>query len=263
MKNILLQNKTISFLIKPLAFVIFVSLSAANSIVGLQQNPSPEMVLVFSTKANSPGKPIEVIFKKGEEFKDPLMAIWIEDLDGNYIQSLYVAQSIATGVFRHGIPSNGRWLPGPLRRPAALPYWGHKRGVVAEDGLFVPSQNHPMVDAITGATPKTSFRLQSRYELGNMKKFVVLLEINQSLHWNPHWNINKFPDDPEYRTSGQPAVVYAATVDLESGENVFEMTLIGHSHWSGATGQLFTDTSTLTTALGIANSITVMINTLE
>ena len=85
------------------------------------------------------------------------MAIWVEDTSGKYIQDLYVAESIAKGVFRHGIGSEGKWKPGEIRRPAALPYWGHKRGIKADDGLYIPSAKNPLPDAYTGATPTESF----------------------------------------------------------------------------------------------------------
>jgi len=211
--------------------------------------------LVFSTNVNPSGIPIHVVFEKGESFNHPLMAIWIEDMEGEYVMTLYVAESIATGVFRHGLPSSGRWLPGPLRRPAALPYWGHKRGVKAEDGLYVPSSENPMYDAVSGATPKTNFRLETQSPQGDFRKYRVLFEINQSWDWNHYWTNNKFPGDMHYITSAQPAVVYEAVVDLDSENDLFEMKVIGHSHWSGKTGELFKDTSTLTTALNIASSI--------
>jgi hypothetical protein len=218
-----------------------------------------EETLVFSTQVNPAGMPLEIFFEKGKAFNHPLMAIWVEDLDGNYLQTLYVAQSIAKGYYRHGDSSSGRWMPGPMRRPAALPYWGHKRGVQAEDGLYMPSQAQPMEDAITGATPKTNFMLKTQTPKADARRFNVLFEINQSWDWNHYWHNNKFPDDEEYKTSAQPALVYKATIDLDSGNEIFEMKAIGHSHWSGANGELSEDISTITTALNIAKSISLRI----
>ena len=59
--------------------------------------------------------------------------------------------------------------------------------------------------------------------------------------------------------SGQPAVVYAAQVDLNSGEKAFEAKLIGHSSPDGSDGKITADTSTLTTALNIVKKITINI----
>jgi hypothetical protein len=42
-------------------------------------------------------------------------------------------------------------------------------------------------------------------------------------------------------------------------KDYYKMKPIGHSHYSGKTGELFTDLSTFTTALQIADSIVVRI----
>ena len=59
--------------------------------------------------------------------------------------------------------------------------------------------------------------------------------------------------------SGQPAIVYAANVDLSSGEKSFEANLVGHSSPDGSSGEVSKDTSGLTTALHIVKRITVII----
>ena len=214
---------------------------------------------VIQTTIRDSNVPIEVSVEKGTSHNHPLMAIWIEDLQGNYIQTLYVAQSIALGKFAYGDASTGKWMPGPIQRPASLPYWAHKRGVQSETGLFVPSQKHPMPDAVTGPTPKSNFLLKSQVPLNVPDSFVVLLEINQSWDWNMHWTNNKFPNDMEYFSSSQPAVVYRAAIKNQRGSKEMQLMPIGHSHWSGATGELFSDLSTITTALQIIRRATVRI----
>ncbi len=160
-----------------------------------------EPMQVIQTTVDPAGIALEVVVERGRTHNHPLMAIWVEDLEGNYIQTLYVAESIAKGVYLQGDASSGRWLPGPIRRPAALPYWGHQRGVQAEDGLYMPSQKNPMPDAITGATPKGNFTLESQAPNQEKQKFRVLLEINQPWDWNQHWYNNRFPGDRDYMTS--------------------------------------------------------------
>jgi len=228
-----------------------------------RRTPPVERMEFIATQVNAAGIPLEVVFERGRAHNHPLMAIWVEDLEGNYIQTLYVAESIGKGVFLHGDPSTGRWQPGPIRRPAALPYWGHQRGIQYEDGLFIPTQNNPMPDAITGPTPKGNFTLQTQTPEANLRQFRVLIEINQSWDWNQYWHNNKFPGDPDYQTSSQPAVVYETIIDLDSENQVFELKPIGYSHWSGKTGELFTDLSTLTTALNIIKQAKVKLSVKE
>lgn len=214
---------------------------------------------VITTNPLGTGQIIMLEFTKGSGHNHPLMAVWVEDMVGNYIQTLYVARSIATGIFNYGDISTGQWTQGEKRRPAALPYWSHKRGIKADDGLFLPTPDQPIADAYTGATPKSDFELITRLDEDGPQVFNILFEINQPWDWNEYWSNAKYPDDYEYKTSSQPAVVYMATIDLDSDKKRYEMQLIGHSHYSGKNGELFEDTSTLTTALEIANDITVII----
>jgi hypothetical protein len=48
-------------------------------------------------------------------------------------------------------------------------------------------------------------------------------------------------------------------VDLDHPQAEYTMKVIGHSHYSGKTGELFTDLGTITTALQIVGSLTVKI----
>ncbi len=219
------------------------------------REPADTIITSFTPR----GAALELVFIRGDAHNHPLMAVWLEDLDSNYIQTLYVAESIGKGVFRHGDPSSGRWQPGPVRRPAALPYWGHQRGVQADDGYYIPTRDNPVPDALTGATPKNSFILRSHAHGNDIRQFRVLFEINQSWNWNEYWTNDKFPGDEHYMTSSQPAVVYEARIDLDDGQDQYELKPIGHSHWSGQDGRLFRNLSTITTALEIAETITLQI----
>lgn len=205
------------------------------------------------------GPILEIEFTKGPSHNHPLMAVWVEDTAGNYIQSLFVARSIAKGTFRYVENRSGEWSEGEARRPAALPYWGHQRGVKAEDGLYIPDPDNPLPDAYSGATPKGSFILETRLDEPASEVFKVLFEINQPWDWNDYWSNPKYPDDEAYRTSSQPAVIYSATVNLKDDKNEYPMKVAGRAHHSGRDGRLYQDTETLTTALEITDSIVVRV----
>jgi hypothetical protein len=185
------------------------------------------------------------------------MAVWIEDEAGNFIQTLYVPSSIATGVFKYGKHEKNKWKPAPKRAPQTLPYWSHKRGIVASDGLYMPEPDNPVPDAYSGATPVQSFVLNTRADKELPVVFRVLFEINQNWDWNEYWTNDKFPGDINYQMSCQPAVVYGIKIDQRNSDKQYSMKPLGHSHYSGRTGELFPDLSTLTTALSIADSIIV------
>ena len=180
------------------------------------------------------------------------MAVWLEDEDGNYLETLYVASSIGTGIFGHGTITAGHWAPGPVSRPAALPRWWHRYG-------YLPGPGNPVPDAITGPTPEADFILSTRSTLPLPQKFKVVMEINQSWDWNEYWANDKYPDDADYKSSSQPAVVYEALVDGDGEGREYDMEIIGRSHYAGADGKLYNDLETLTTARNIAASIKVRV----
>lgn len=237
-----------------IAILMMLALSCTTSKV-----PADEVPLQISSNPNGSGPKIEIEMTRGEGHNHPLMAIWVESESGEFIQTLYVAESIGKGVFQHGDASKGFWMPGEIRRPAALPRWSHQRGIKAEDGLYLPTPGDPVADAYTGPTPDKSFILNSRLNEpldGNIR---VLFEINQTWDWNDFWTNNKYPNDEEYKTSCQPALVYMAIINLENPEEEYMMKIIGRSHYSGATGDLYNDLQTMTSALHIAEVIEVRI----
>ncbi len=241
------------FIILIACFFISFSLNAQ------KKNQNKYEPLIFETNIDGQGIEIEIEFHKGSEFYYPLLAIWIEDLNGNYIQTLYVSQSIAKGVFNYGKLEDNQWVKDTKRRPAALPYWGHKRGIKAEDGLYIPTPDTPIADAYTGPTPQDNFILKTKSDKKLPQRFTILMEINQSWDWNEYWTNNKFPDDDDYKTSSQPALVYSVNINMDSERQNYILQLIGHSHYSGKDGKLYTDLSTITTAKEIIESVSVEI----
>ena len=228
---------------------------------GLKRKQQPQQESRATIVRNSAGKGPEITidFYRGKSFYYPLMAIWLEDEGGNYIQTLFVAKSVATGTFRYGKQEDNKWTIAPKRAPQTLPYWAHKRGIIASDGLYMPEPDNPVPDAYSGPTPTTGFILVSRADNSLPENFKVMLEINQNWDWNEYWTNDKFPDDQYYKMSCQPALVYEADIDTRAPFVKYSMRPVGHSHYSGKTGELFPDLSTLTTAMYIADSIVVKI----
>ncbi|MFW5877728.1 MAG: hypothetical protein ACOCUP_01315 [bacterium] len=236
-------------------FLVISILTVACKSTEIQQ-PAPD---VYTYNEDVSGTDISIHFTSGKDHNHPLMAIWVEDMQGNFEQSLYVAESIGKGVFKYGDSGSGKWMPGELRRPAALPVWSHRRGIQAPDGYFLPTPEDPVPDAITGPTPPQDFIINSKLDNDEMDQFLVFLEINQTWDWNEFWTNNSYPEKDEYKTSAQPALVYKAIINLDSGKKEYPMTLIGHSHYAGEDGKIYEDLSTFTTALNIAREIKVVI----
>ena len=223
-----------------------------------QRMPEVESIEI-KTNGNGKGNQLLLEFVKGPAHNHPSMALWVENPEGKYIETLFVTQYVATGSYEHGDLGEGKWSdkPGVARRPASLPYWAHKRGIKAADGLYIPSRENPLPDALTAATPKGNFKLNTSLTSPQNGKFRLMLEVNQPWDSNKFWTNNRFPDDKEYFTSLQPSLVYSAIIDpAETGDPVF-LNPVGHGHPSGADGKLFTDLTTLTTAKEIIHSVSI------
>lgn len=239
-----------------LIFVLILMFIAACNPVG----KTVDKTHLFYTNADGQGPVIELEFNKGKAHSHPLLAIWLETEDGKYIQTLYVSESIAKGIFQMGDSSSGKWLPGPLRRPSALPYWARKRNVLEDDGLYVPTPKTAIVDAYTGPTPQNSFKIKSKADKSLAGNFKVMLEINQNFDYNDFWNTTRFPADREYAASAQPSLIYTTEIinpsDLKSS---YFMKVIGHGHFNGSDGKLYSNLEGHSTALDIIQSLKVVV----
>lgn len=192
----------------------------------------------------------------------PQIAIWAEDLDGNYLTSIYVTQKTATESW---VANKGD------RRASSLPVWAHKRGVKSLDGLYLPTKKEPLTDGVTGATPKGDLNLKlSNIDksnpgvISNLRKYKIFIEVNHSTDWNEHFPKNAKIGDHNYSGgkggSGQPALVYSAIIDLSDGEKKFYASLVGHSSPDGSDGKIYPNLSKLTSALEIVEKIVITIN---
>ena len=237
-----------------ITFIVAVFLMSCAS-----QKKLPETTETISTSPEIIKTKLEFDLTVGKYHNHPSFAIWVEDLDGNYIETLYVTQYFAKGVFGHGEVQEGKWKneSGEVRRPAALPYWSHKRNIKANDGLYAPAPETAVPDALTGATPKGNFILNTGSKISDDIKFKVLFEVNQAWDSNDYWTNSKSPDDFDYKTSLQPSLVYEAIIDPKSSKAEYILNAVGHSEASGKNGELFTDLSTITTAKEIFSKISV------
>ncbi len=208
---------------------------------------------------------IDFEFKKGKSFKHPVFAAWIEDSIGNYIETLYISKSIAASTFQQVKYENKKWIPGVVRRPEALPCWSHSRNIKSEDGLYIPLHSASDLDAVTGATPKNNSIIKTGSSLkANINCFRILFELNQSFDWNDTYSENSYPKDSIYSGSGkvgQPSLIYSIDISKHklNEKKSYLMKLIGHGHYSGKNGKIYSIIEGLSTALSIADHIKVSI----
>jgi len=184
----------------------------------------------------------------------PQMAFWLADAEGTFVTTFYVTRRTGKQSWRGGAFTGKK--RDEMRRPSALPVWGHARGVQAEDGVYLPTRDEPLPEAETGATPRGGFSKQFDLPEGLAPgTYHVYAEVNQSLDWNETYRVDLPEDDPHYSGgeygSGQPSLIWRATIEVGGAVQHVHMELIGHGHPSGADGEVFDDLSKHTTALKV------------
>ncbi len=208
---------------------------------------------------------LQLTVKSGAHFWYPQIAIWLEDGQGNYLQDVMVTFSTAKGVF-YGNRTKANYQDfdsektangDGYRRVDALPHWSHQRGKVYADGLYAPTSEEPLTDAISGATPSTGFHLLA--DVPGRDTVTVKVEVNVAFDDNAFYSEFSFPDDEAFHSGtgllGQPSLIYEA--QLWPGKDLALMRLLGHGHHSGANGQIDEDLAGITTAKEIVEWIVV------
>lgn len=209
---------------------------------------------------------LSVDLLRGEHYWHPQMAIWLEDTIGNHLETIFVSKATAQGLFFGGRSKDNfkefdeqKQGTGDYRRVNALPVWSHKRGVKYADGMYVPTKEEALPDAITGATFIDNFKLLA--SIDSLNNFVLKIELNVAFDDNEYYSEFDFPDDQVFHNGtgqlGQPSIVFGTEIDMSDSKDYYLMELLGHGHQSGQSGEIYTELSKLTTAKQIVERIVV------
>lgn len=218
--------------------------------------------VVMETNLAETGTKLNIYFYGGTQWTDPkhgLYTIWVEDVNGTYLHDLFVCSAPGTNIY----PFSNAWVA----RPQSVPYWAHKACILdpyghvgnpshntagmylalptadAMGGPSIPSD----LDAVTQATKRVNFEVHTARKNDGISQFRVMLEIDEP------WDTNAYYTDS---TAGQPSLVYGATIDTNSSQRFYTMSLLGAGNASGSDGVLY-DTSHCTTALNIVGTIII------
>ena len=178
----------------------------------------------------------------------PQMAFWLEDEKGHFLANIYITYRSATS----------QWVGGrKVRRPAALPVWSHQQGIQYQDGLYMPDREHPLPDAVTGATPKNSFARELSLPKGLPPgKYVIKAEVNSSFDYNEKYQKDLSESDPDFNAeNGQPSVIWKGGLVFGSKRTKVALSPCGHGEPMGKDGKINTDMNGITDASQIVESI--------
>jgi len=160
----------------------------------------------------------------------PQVAVWLENLDGTYIDTVYVTEIIVTGKF-DAAPKQGR--------PEALPVWSH-----------LPGQSVDAVSSPTtvGSTVRYGNDIAARLPAG---EYIVKLETNRSYDWNTVFT------KKNSGVNGQPSVIYAAKLTIGGARTTATFLPVGTGSVDGSDGNVKAGLEGIDTALELFSDMKV------
>jgi hypothetical protein len=253
------------------------SLNLDKEVKYIQRNIQPE---------NSQGQTLTLELKKGPYFMWPQYAFWLETMEGEFVQPLYVTRKIATNnfinkvvkkdpdqvfdkhiflgedtlgfdVFEDGLAPDTK---DTRMRPESVPVFLHQLGLQTDNGFYLPTDSKLVADGFSGATMTDNFIYSIKLSDRLSGQYRVRFEVNHSFDYNEYYSSDRFPNDPIYSGDGytaQPSVIYQTIIDFGNPSKLLQMEVVGHGHHSGQNGDVYPDTSKLTTALELVERILV------
>ena len=185
---------------------------------------------------------VKISVGAGENWKGkhtPQFAIWLEDTNGNYLQTLYVTKKA----------SKISWIFAPKKgRPESLPVWYHASKHATTKTAKKDKANENLdIDAVTSATPKGGIIFNS--EIPD-ETCVIKAEFNVSFDYNDAFTKENSTDN------GQPSVIYQANIPENETEEI-KLDFAGTGSIDGSDGEIHIETEGLTTATSIVKITTV------
>ena len=171
-----------------------------------------------------------------KEKREPQVAVWLENADGNYIRTLYVTSRA----------EKRSWIFSPKDgRPESLPVGYCAAGENPAKG----GGEKTALDAVSSATPKGGVIFGA--EIDGEKSYVIKVELNNSFDYNG------FYTKKNSGVNGQPSVVYGAIIPAGFTQEI-RLELLGTGSLDGSDGIIHAETENLTTAQHIVSCIAVV-----
>lgn len=164
---------------------------------GSCSSDSANAKLIFSLTLNRD------VYEDSDYGEPPQFAIWLEDAAGENIRTVWVSYRTGTGD----------WA-GKVECPVSLPYWVSRYNKETET-VGPPSFREPVVDAITGATPKQDFTVRAEVPAGSRWRYFI--EVNVSGDFNIQFPAYSSKGIPDPQGNGQPSLIYQGQIEAVDG----------------------------------------------
>lgn len=181
--------------------------------------------LIFNFKLNKD------VYESSDYGEPPQMAIWIESEDGRNIQTVFVTYMTAKAA----------WI-GKTECPVSLPYWAGRWNKETKTTGH-PTADHPVVDAVTGATPEDELSVKAVVPYGS--RWNCFIEVNIASDFSEEYPpyVAGMPDP---QMNGQPSAIFKGHISANDGESVRPV-LVGRTEQIHPSLEIINETESLTT----------------
>ena len=199
-------------------------------------NNAEQVKLKFALKLNPD------IYTKSHYKKPPQFAIWIQEGTQGKPRTVWVTSKTGTGDWGKNVV-----------RTTSLPYWVSRWNLQTKSSSY-PTPENPVINALTGATPKVDFTTEATVPANNRWNYFI--EVNVSGDYNDAFPISQKDGKRDRQGNGQPSIIYKGQITSSPGrKNTPE--LIGRTKQFENVKNIITDLEGITTAKKLFSKIEV------
>jgi hypothetical protein len=201
-----------------------------------QQQSAEQVMLRFDLKLNPD------IYTKSHYKKPPQFALWLQEVPKGTIHTVWVTSKTGTGDWGENVV-----------RTVSLPLWVSRWNLVTKSRSY-PTPEKPVINALTGATPKLDFTVESIVPAKRLWNYFI--EVNVSGDYNDAFPVSQKDGKRDRQGNGQPSIIYRGVITSSLGRRSSPK-LIGRTDQLQNVRYIINDLEGITTAKDLFSSIEV------
>jgi hypothetical protein len=138
-------------------------------------------------------------------------------------------------------------------RTVSLPYWVSRWNLETQSRSY-PTLENPVINALTGATPKLEFTAEALVPAKSLWNYFI--EVNVSGDYNDAFPVSRQDGKQDRQGNGQPSIIYKGRIALSPGRRS-NPKLIGRTDQFQNVKHIITDLKGITTAKDLFSKIEV------
>jgi lysophospholipase L1-like esterase len=182
------------------------------------------------------------IYTKSHYKKPPQFAVWLEEAAKGKIRTVWVTSKTGTGSWGSDVV-----------RTVSLPYWVTRWNIETQSRSY-PTLENPVINAVTGATPKVDIAVEALVPSKSLWNYFV--EVNVSGDYNDAFPVKRQDGKQDRQGNGQPSIIYRGTITSSPGRHSSPQ-LIGRTEQFQNVKYIITDMEGITTARDLFSTIEV------